>query len=119
MGACKPMTTKTQVKHTPGPWSVIFNDHGNSVESVRTKDHTNNDMMGDYKGCIIASFNNAHGNRKHAFDEARANALLIAAAPELLEACKFSLESGDDLEAIRKLKAAINKAEGKTEGESK
>jgi len=41
-----------------------------------------------------------------------ANARLIASAPTLLEACKFALESGDDLEAINKLKAAIKLAQG-------
>jgi len=44
-------------------------------------------MMGDYKGVIIADLSVGHGGRNHAFSEAEANAHLIAAAPDLLEAC--------------------------------
>lgn len=44
-----------------------------------------------------------------------ADARLIAAAPDLLAACKLALEEGDDYIAIKAIKAAIAKAEGREE----
>ena len=49
--------------------------------------------MGDYKGCIICDLNRSHGNRPHAYKEVEANAKLISAAPELLEACKLIVDN--------------------------
>ena len=55
-------------------------------------------------------------------EEARANARLIASAPELLEACKFTYSiisatkqyfESEYQETIRKLRQAISKVEGK------
>lgn len=45
-------------------------------------------------------------------DENLANARLIAAAPDLLEACKAALSEGDDYKAMEMIKAAVLKAEG-------
>jgi hypothetical protein len=42
--------------------------------------------MGDYRGCIIADLTESHGNRKHAMEEVEANAKLIVAAKDMLEA---------------------------------
>jgi hypothetical protein len=69
--------------HTPGPW-----EFDKETWTIRVKEWEHNTQMGDYRGCIVASFDEAHGNREHAFDEAEANARLIAAAPEMYEALK-------------------------------
>jgi hypothetical protein len=47
-------------------------------------------------------------------DEAKANARLIAAAPELLEALKYLLELGGDDDRRIAAEAAIAKAEGRS-----
>lgn len=119
----------SKVKHTPGPWKVIEKDL-----SIRTK---NFDLpqcgQGDCNGQIIASVDPtgwARGCREDVIPTMQANARLISAAPELLEACKFienhlnNLENGlpedDAITMIRKtthkklhdkLQQAIAKAE--------
>jgi len=96
---------KTQVKHTMGPWYLDF-------DTVSTEPRR--------KGYVLAqvSFGSIDP------DEVKANAHLIAAAPELLEACKLvaatfkrSNDSGnflgdDEHEAWNKVDKAIAKAEG-------
>ena len=113
-------------KFTVGPWEIIKDDNG-TVDSVRTKNF-NSPLMGDYHGCIIADFNNSHGNRPHAYAEALANAQLITAAPEMYEALKYLIieaqiasdklqGSSVGLRAWINLSAnALAKAEGKTGG---
>lgn len=83
-------------KHTPGPWMV---QNGKIVEKC-------------YNGFVIADVRNA---TEVMADEA--NACLIAAAPELLEACKAYIRYCDDGEGeiapmYKTMKAAIAKAEG-------
>lgn len=72
------------MKHTPGPWNIVYDTH--FIDSIRVKQ--NKDLMGDYQGCIICDFTRSHGKREHAYKETEANAKLIAAAPDLLEACQ-------------------------------
>lgn len=110
-------------KHTPGPWKVGIN--GNDSLSIWTIAPSTN---------VVAVLHDVpHENNT------KANAHLIAAAPELLEAAKFALRSleaandamgGDQygeagitgkykhtrgyyLECRKELAAAIAKAEGK------
>ena len=72
-------------KFTKGEW--IFEE---SDFTIRTKDFQSNAGMGDYRGVIIASIDseNWRGVRPDSIAEKTANARLIAAAPNLLEACK-------------------------------
>lgn len=70
-------------KHTPGPWHF-----DRETWTIRVKGYENNDLVGDYRGCIVASLEEAHGERPHAYAECEANARLIVAAPELLEQLK-------------------------------
>ena len=62
------MTDRRITKHTPGPWS-IENDNGDSPEA-----------MGP---CLCVTTDTSH--IAFVFDDAPANARLIAAAPDLLE----------------------------------
>lgn len=94
-------------KHTPGPWEVCPHD---STRVFRKNDHNDkNRLFIDPTTCspIVG--------------ESEANARLIAAAPELLEACKEAValitnhESGhcrEFEEAQARLLAAIKAAEG-------
>lgn len=72
-------------KHTPGPWSVFTGLGGSSyifpgIES-------------EASGCSVIIFGEKDGDesgvRGRSPDEARANARLIAAAPDLLEALRL------------------------------
>jgi hypothetical protein len=87
-------------KHTPGPWDIYFNSRDDFV--VRK-------MFPD-------------GQESHEIARCRSgayNALLIAAAPDLLEALNAMLDTCYDLErdddvinAVAKARAAIAKAKG-------
>ena len=82
-------------EHTPGPWTVEYDDDGVEIRAA-----------GDLMGTII------HGK------EMDANALLIEACPDLLVVAKLaqsllSEEYGDSYEVLKRLDAAIAKAEGR------
>ena len=99
-------------KHTPGPWRVV-----NDV-----------DIQSGPQGCL--AYVSTGGARGRTFEEAQANAQLIAAAPELLEECKRTfydlhegMLGGDNgymlslpycHKIIKRLLTAIAKAEGET-----
>jgi hypothetical protein len=92
-------------KHTPGPWRIApASDYADGSLNVDA----------DTRGYVcLAGFRDD--------PEARANARLIAAAPDLLEACKRILADIDsnatlafeiDGDALEALDSAITKAEG-------
>ena len=95
-------------KHTPGPWSKINICGGNEQdEFIIKKDQS-----------VLANI--LVGMREH--DENAANAALIAAAPDLLEALKRLLAcpalneeavEPETLYAVKQAGAAIAKAEGR------
>lgn len=94
-------------KHTPGPWKTrrgFDKDEIEVFDSVKVKR--------PFRRCAIATI---HDN----VDGKRANARLISAAPELLEACEAALRfsdrprnSSDESELCDTLRAAIAKARG-------
>ena len=97
------------MKHTPGPW-IIINKHyvGGKIYRVCAS------------GAMICDVNLQGGIMGKSDEIPKANAHLIAAAPDLLEACKMVIEFSNDnnihrfLEiAIPKIEQAIAKAEGK------
>jgi len=104
-------------RHTPGPWEVCGEMRSYEPTQVpgtiRAKCWGKSDMMGDYQGCIVASFEEAHGNRRHAYPESWANARLIAAAPDLLEACRKANTCASLPDDVRELiREALRKAQG-------
>jgi len=79
--------------HTKTPWICTRLDRDwQAIENFRI-------LASDGKSVIA-----------HVFSEA--DARLFMAAPDLLNACITALDEGDDLLAIRTLKAAIAKAQG-------
>lgn len=105
-----------ETKHTPGPWFLSESDHNNS--DISTPDRPS----------VLAPDHNTapwHICRMdHGCPNVEANARLIAAAPELLDALKLCLPILYRLDAIRHLtdqefpaldaaRAAIAKATGK------
>jgi len=99
-----------KTKHTPGPWKA------KTVKALGI--YANNDQQ-------IAVVHNEMprgGRRQDDYNIEEANARLIAAAPDLLEACEVLLKAapelwGDDIEKwprlMDRVEAAIAKAEGR------
>lgn len=79
-------------RHTPGPWIVEAVGPWLEVANEETL-YTVAKVNGSGQG-------------------PQANACLIAAAPDLLEACRTLIETGDLQAAIDKARAAIARAEG-------
>lgn len=92
----------THGSHTPGPWRV-----GQMADSVVAEDGTNlARSIGPYS---------RGGGAPH--DERAANAKLIAAAPDLLAACRAAVASGglegaNLTNALSRCRAAVEKATG-------
>lgn len=88
----------TTTKHSPGPWTCFKRSGGFSIESPGLH--------------AVASINWIMAKR----DCAEANARLIAAAPDLLEALRAAAdymgEMGHPVELLEQARAAIAKAEG-------
>lgn len=86
----KQRDTMEKQKHTEGPWKVGDRIH---------------DYERDYYWCVTVFADNADfGNKVPAEvfakdrEQARANAALIAASPELLEACRWLLMACEDVQ---------------------
>ena len=98
--------------HTPGPW-------WNTGLELQSKPYPGIEIWG-WPDCgqkyqvFVALVLDTQASIPD--DQTQANARLIAAAPDLLVACKSALEDGEDYrlsEAIkRELRAAIDAAEG-------
>lgn len=98
----------SDTKYTPGPWSVFCPDaEFPGIESHKTSISV---VIFGYAGEGAGVHGKSRGERK-------ANARLIAAAPDLLDACKDALyvgKSEETIEAVRdRLRKAIAKATGK------
>ena len=75
------------MSYTPGPWQASW-----EVDEWFVSDH------GKQWSCVATVSANELGRRRVEDDEAEANARLIAAAPELLEACRLALRHHDKAE---------------------
>ncbi|MFA5151122.1 MAG: hypothetical protein WC554_01035 [Clostridia bacterium] len=94
----------TETKHTPGPWVIAW-DYDGGIYPLHTNPKAIPNGAAIYKPCIARA-------------ERRQDTRLIAAAPELLEACKYALimcQNGhtaqEYYDCASKLKSAIAKAE--------
>ena len=99
------------MKHAKGPWKIKHNVPG----SPTTRKY--HEVLITSDTWIVAWLNTCHHLNKE--ELALANAHLIAAAPELLEACKSALaliEISTDfagMSTAKELQAAITKATGR------
>lgn len=91
-------------KHTPGPWRVNDNPMAMSEYCILAE------SRGTGFGASVATANQREGYNSLSPEEAKANASLIAAAPELLEALMELLAEAEGCE--EKARAAITKAQG-------
>lgn len=94
-------------KHTPGPWAMPDSGKGR-ISKVGAN--------GGWDGLIATADCGDYARSK---SEGLANARLIAAAPELLEACQALIAycdknppMGDSLWSVQQMRAAIAKATG-------
>jgi hypothetical protein len=107
--------------HTPGPWAVhesaIYDSDGFEIAAVDEEP-----IRLNWDSCGYRHWSEAEGVtfKRRSEKEVDANARLIAAAPELLEACKAMLDQlshGRDLsegayaDMMTRARAAIAKAE--------
>lgn len=103
------MSKSAPVAHTPGPWVFAYGSvyKGNLSE-----------LELDDENALRVAFMDRNEPKTQPC-ERDANARLIAAAPDLLSACQFTLNASTDSdasrlpEAIEMLQAAIAKAEGR------
>lgn len=96
-------------KHTPGPWGIEQTDDTNWIGFMRPHDPK--------KVELIVCTTSRDSLTDEALAKNDANARLIAAAPEMLEALKDAVCAldccGKDYPAAEKARAAIAKATGK------
>jgi hypothetical protein len=104
---------ENQPKHTPGPWLMTDGDFVYAL-------HERNGRQVNRFSAAIDHYPSQGGTA----EEGRANAHLIAAAPDLLEAlkyitsnCRVFCEDSMDIDdgAVYEARAAIAKAEGRGE----
>lgn len=79
------------VNHTPGPWVVNENPAAMSAYCILAE------SRGTGFGASVATANQREGYNSLSHEEAMANARLIAAAPELLEALQTVADRIPDL----------------------
>jgi hypothetical protein len=84
----------TNSKHMPGPWAVA--KHGRGEHGGIAIDATDPADGRDFEVCEVWGIDR---DAKHD-DRSRANARLIAAAPELLEALKRVVRDYEDMEDL-------------------
>ncbi len=101
-------------QHTPGPWSARGRGGMSDGGSTMMHSHFRGDIVHNRRTIISSS--SLLGIQGDTPSEAEANARLIAAAPELLEACRdavrvaYEAEMGADW--VAQMRKAIAKAEG-------
>lgn len=108
-------------KHTPGPWEVEDRRHA-PLKNIRivAGNHDIAWMSDVHQRDYQAGYKRSDQPEADAKDAVGlANARLIAAAPELLAACKAALDAYDGAPlaldgCINGIRAAISKAEGRS-----
>lgn len=92
--------TAANAKYTPGPW---YADEDGRIREEAT----------DYIIARTDDGGHVSGRRMISETAEADNARLIAAAPDLVEACRYIVEAGengDEVTAIAKARAALSKA---------
>ena len=92
-------------QHTPGPWYVgtEFNDQGRHIYAAQKVRHEDGDEWHPLIACT---------DDDERLVDWQANARLIAAAPDLLEALQYAIKQVPELATVPGISAAIAKATG-------
>jgi len=96
-------------QHTPGPWTAYQSQNEQGAPIPRWRIH-GPDLCGPFVTIDIDITTETCAKQDA---NLKANAALIAAAPELLEACQCLLRDGDMPEIIELMEQAVAKAEGR------
>ena len=115
----------SETKHTPGPWRLEKQVAGRDWTSIGAPVAT----VGGEALCESVEFivGTVSDFGPHGEQETEANARLIAAAPDLLEACEYAVEHAEGLRRgtpqelsiyVVKLSEAIDKATEKEGGDA-
>lgn len=109
--------TAEQVKHTPGPWHFVEENAGLMMDHGYGILYGEPDAWGWEQNLYVSVGCSLNVERKLGKGAAAANARLIAAAPDMLAACKEFIRKVEAGEAKSKrsyaqMKAAVAKAEG-------
>lgn len=105
------MATTVKVAHTPGPW--LFDTFSRGVNDPRSPVKTERGYFVQQKRGLDVCELRTQASRPA--EETKANARLIAAAPELLQALKRLLRESDDgitIGGVEDAQAAIAQATG-------
>ena len=122
------IATGDVAEHTPGPWHACTREHytlgGDSVEIAKLT--ADGQFVDDHIADVSLCTGDDTPEDRRVWKEQEANARLIAAAPELLEACnrcdaafatwqvgQIPGRPEDILALVQFLRAAISKAEGR------
>jgi len=116
--------TKTKTTHTPGPWKYQCENHGDIGSRDKVTIEADNGHIALIKRITQENGRDTFGRIvkvRRNLQEVKANACLIAAAPDLLKAAEkimaalpLDIEFKDLLDAAHKTKAAIRKARGES-----
>lgn len=112
------------VKHTPGPWQVMNDYDGATIVIANVDGETFSDGSSTFSYDFVCDTFPDDGDGSRSREIAKADAHLIAAAPELLEALKAMrpcvegyidrCDFSRGIEARKLLNAVIAKAEGRS-----
>lgn len=106
-------------KFTRGPWEYVASNEHHGPYITTAADGTYGDIADCYVMSMPSELSTRNGGPSrpvhHQHERADANARLMAAAPELYEACRYIVEArenGDETTAFIKARAALAKARG-------
>lgn len=112
-------------KHTPGPWSIWKNSsRKQTAEGLRHMLDVHQGTLDNYGRAIANVISGGPQAKAHDYDDVMANALLIAAAPELLEIVRDMAEYGGAMKyaewrnLVQRADTAIAKATGAERSEA-
>lgn len=100
------------MKHTPGPWTLETVTTAVGIcHKIGPFPPRRPDDVTTRSACLYADY---PSGCNPADEELKANARLIAAAPELLEALEYAIRQIPELASVPGVKAAIAKAKGES-----
>ena len=92
-------------QHTPGPWKIVSGNVNRKFREASIRP-----VISPFKGWVLPIASVRYVNESFG----QANAHLIAAAPDLLEALQYAIKQVPEFATVPGIAAAIAKATGET-----